>query len=239
MRHPLILALLMLSACNGVLDDIYDNPTDIVAEGLPYGYKAVDDDGKGGTLFFNSTSYLRWTYFDLGSLCSDTIDFAADITPAALERLEQDRFGDTQNPSAWDIAFHRSVPKTNGGTVAATRFANVGELCAACDAAGGVSSLADKEGLAFIPDEWGDEQVTLDLSDMLNGNVVYLPSLYNPVLNTWLDIDLTSPPPIYTMSRRAYILRLADGRHYALSMTNFRNAYNITAWLTIDFRYLP
>ncbi|MCF0184653.1 MAG: HmuY family protein [Bacteroidaceae bacterium] len=222
------LLLALTTGCNGIMDGIYDNPTDEMPAGLPYGYKAINDDRSGGTLFFDSRSYLRWTYFNLRQFTSDMIDFRQGDKMEPLE----------QRLAPWDIAFHRSVPKTNGGEAAETRFGTVAEVVAACKEAGGILPFADRERLTFKADEWSEEVVTLDLSGMFDGKVVYQPSLYSETLNRWLHIDISSPPPVYTMSRRAYVLHLATGEYYAIALVNFRNANNVTAWLTIDFQRL-
>lgn len=44
-------------------------------------------------------------------------------------------------------------------------------------------------------------------------------------------------PPVYTLSRKIYLLRLADGTHAALRLANFMNDSAVKGFMTIDYLY--
>ena len=82
-----------------------------------------------------------------------------------------------------------------------------------------------------------ETQITIDMSGMMEGNILYATSSYNAELAKWLDVDTSTMPPIYTLSNKVYILRMADGTYAALRLTAFRNEQNTSGHLTIEYAY--
>lgn len=230
---------ILFAACNGIFDDIYDSAADDVDDALPYGYAKIDADGRGGRLFVDATSYTRWTYFNLRRQESAVIDFSSRTMAEAMAWLEKERFGDgQQSVEAWDLAVHRSVPKTNHGCVAETRYGSILEFTTACTLAGGVDALIAIEHLAFEADTWSDQIAALDLTGIMTGEIIYQPTYYNAVLNRWLNVDISLPPPSYSMSGRVFLLQLVSGEYFALRLADFRNGKGVAAWLTIEYVWL-
>ena len=87
----------------------------------------------------------------------------------------------------------------------------------------------------FVKDEWTTDKIAIDMSGMMEGNIVYTDSYYNSVLSTWLNLDTSTMPPIYTMSNQVYLIRLKDNTYAAIRFTNYTNAKGITGYIDFDF----
>lgn len=202
-----VAALLSLSACNGIFENIYDKPSD--DESKEYGFIATDDKTDSGRIYINATEYTEWHYVDL---------HGRRVVTAAV---------DEEAPERWDFAIHRYDAKTNGGKVAESDAADFG-------------SLPDPESLPedrFTADEWTTGQIAVDMSRMMDNIIIYAEDYYNPCLSGWLDVDKSTMPPIYTLSKKVYVLELPDGTYAALRLTDFMNDAAVKGYMTIDYQY--
>ncbi len=199
--------LLALPACNGIFEGIYDAPQSEAESG--YGFVVVDERTRTGRIYIDASAYTEWHYVDLHD---------KQVTTVAVGG---------QAPPAWDFAVHRYDTKTDRGAVAE------------CDAAD-FGSLPRPESLpseAFTADEWTTDRITIDMSQMMDGIIEYAEDDYNPLLSRWLDVDTSTMPPIYTLSGKIYLLRLADGTHAALRLVNFMNDAAVKGYMTVDYLY--
>lgn len=199
--------MLSLSACNGIFEDIYDAPQP--EETKTYGFVFVDNGARTGRIYIDATDYTEWHYIDL----HDKRVVTAAVDGAA--------------PESWDFAIHRYDAKTNGGAAAESAVSDFGTLPA-------VSTLPAE---AFVSDEWTTNKITVDMSHMMDGVIVYAEDYYNPCLSRWLHVDTSTMPPIYTLSGRVYVLRLADGTYAALRLADFMNDTAVKGFMTIDYLY--
>lgn len=158
-------ALVLLSACNGLMGGLYDEAAEESSTGSAF--TAPCTPTTPGTIRVDATDYAVWTYIDL--------------TNRTVEPLPVD----APEPEHWDFAIHRYDAKTNGGEVAAT---DSEVLCA------GLSPAS-----AYVPDQWTTETIITDVSGMMDGVLLYAESFYNPMLSSWLDVDKSSMPPVYTL----------------------------------------
>jgi hypothetical protein len=195
---------MLLSACNGILSDIYDDaPASDTAE---FGFTEAATATTTGRIYVDATSYTRWVYLSFRTLAMDTLDVSAE------------------EPATWDVALHRYDAKTHGGAVAETEARDFSEVSA--------QTAAD-----YVTDTWTETQVITDMSHMMDGYLSYLPSDYNEVLSSWLDVDTSNMPPTYTLSGKIYLIRLSDGTVAAVRLSNFMNAASVKGYLTIEYRY--
>lgn len=199
--------MLSLSACNGIFEGIYDEPSP--EETKEYGFVAVDDRTHTGRIYIDATDYTEWHYIDLHDRLV--------VTLGVEERA----------PANWDFAVHRYDTKTNGGAVAESAAADFGSLPA-------VGSLPEE---AFASDSWTTDRITVDMSQMMDGIIRYAEDWYNPTLSKWLRVDTSTMPPIYTLSGKLYLLRLSDGTCAAIRLTNFMNDAAVKGFMTIDYLY--
>lgn len=203
-------ALLSLSACNGILEGIYDQPTTDTE--FSYGFNSINDNsGATGTVYIDATSYTRWTYIDFHTQKIDSVE----ITP------------ETQVPENWDIAIHRYDVKTNDGSVLETGLTGLSTL---------LTSGALPQG-TFISDEWTTEKIIVDMSTMADGYLGYAESDYNPELSKWLNVDKSTMPPIYTPSNKVYLLKLKDGTMAAIRLKSYMNELGVKGYMTFDYIY--
>lgn len=128
-------------------------------------------------------------------------------------------------PEQWDFAVHRYDAKTNGGSVWETPATDFG-------------SLPSPDGGEYVSDEWTTNRITVDMSQMMEGIVVYAEDYRNPCLSRWLNVDTSTMPPIYTLSGKVYLLRTKAGKHVALRLTNFMNDAAVKGFLTIEYKIL-
>lgn len=202
-----VAAVLSLPACNGIFEGIYDKPD--MSGDVEFGFIAVDDKTNTGRIYIDATDYGEWHYIDLHG--------KQTVTTAV---------GDAA-PGSWDFAVHRYDAKTNGAIVCESDAGDFGSLP-------GLGSFAAED---FVADEWTTDRITIDMSQMMDGIIVYAEDYYNPCLSRWLDVDTSTMPPVYTLSGRVYLLRLADGTYAALRLTNFMDDAAVKGVMTIDYLY--
>lgn len=243
-----------LTACSGMFDGVYDEPpADRVT--LP------------GQLYIDASSWTEWHFLDITALPSadasdesigtseawttipiDTegIDDPGGMPPghsSGIYTYWYDVFGEgigkyefrnfrptrpQREPEKWTIAVHRNNVRTNGCQAAATSLRDINdlppleELCA---------------GLSFSGDEWNQTDVWTIQDRMLQGIVGNQGIETNPVLSTWLHLDIPPVPPAFTIDRRVYVLRLPDNTYAALQLADYQNALGDKCHLTINYKY--
>ena len=199
--------ILSLPACNGIFEGIYDKPSS--ATGNDYGFVIVDEGSRTGRIHINATDYTEWHYVDL---------HGKQVTTTPVGEAA---------PETWDFAVHRYDAKTNGAAVWESAVKDFASL----PPAGSVPLES------FARDEWTTDRITVDMSQMMDGVILYAEDYWNPCLSRWLDVDTSTMPPIYTLSGKIYLLRLNDGTCAALRLVNFMNDAAIKGYMTIDYLY--
>lgn len=203
-------AAVLLPACDGILEGIYDRPVAVDE----YGFVSVDRESGSGRIRVDASSYTDWVYIDFHRLTVETSAIDKDDPTAGV-------------PASWDIAVHRYDVKTNGGSALETEYADFGALQAAGLPAEG-----------YVADEpLTQNRISYDMSHMMDGYLIYAVSDYNAEVSKWLDVDTSEMPPVYTLSHRIYVVRLADGTHVALQLADFMDASGTKGVLTVDYRY--
>ena len=203
-----ILAGLICSSCNGIFAWIYDP----VSERIEYGFIETDAATHRGTIFIDARDYSKWTYINLAKQTIDTVNIL---------------MGENE-PAYWDFAIHRYDVKTNCGAALETNFTTIDDLV------DGGFPLSESLG-EFIPDT--SSRVSIDMSGMMDGNIIYANSDINPVLCSWLDVNTSQMPPIYTMSGKVYVLRLANGQYAALKFISYMNSASEKGYVTIQYLF--
>lgn len=202
-----MVATLSFPACNGILGNIYDEPE--TSNENQYGFKNIDEGKNTGSIYINSSEYTKWNYIDLHE-----------------RKIYTTNIND-ETPENWDFAFHRYDTKTNNGAVCETNASSFEELP-------DISTLPSD---SFVKDKWTTDKIVTDMSQMMDGILVYAEDWYNPILSKWLDVDKSSMPPIYTLSKKTYIIKFADGTYAALRIPYFMNDSGEKGYITIDYLY--
>ena len=214
MRKVSVIAMLgatsmSLLSCNGILEGIYDQPQ-TKTDG--YGFISVNEADNSGTVYVNTADYARWTYIDFHNLTTDTVNI---ITEGNRE------------PEHWDIAIHRYDAKTNGAEVIETGFTGFDILRAS-------GKLPEGQ---YIADEWTTDRIAVDMSGMMEGNIRYAESYYNAELSKWLNVNTSTMPPVYTLSRKVYVAKLKDGTALALKLSDYTDAAGNKGYMTVEYVY--
>ncbi|MCR5713598.1 MAG: HmuY family protein [Bacteroidales bacterium] len=174
---------------------------------------------KEGQYYIDATDYARWGYINLHT--------RPPTITASVISLED--FSETGAPGTWDIAHHRYDVKTNGAAVMMTPYHSIQEL----EAAG-----LPAEG-KWVEDEASEQCITVDMSHMMEGYLVYAPGHKNLELGKWMEVDTHSMPPAYTMHDNVMLLRLKDGTYAAIQLVNFMSTdkYQTKGWMTVNYKY--
>ena len=252
-----IMCMLKLTACTGILDNIYDHPKEIVPA--------------RGQIVVDATSWSDWYYVDLHRLHQLTVDgdeeallkaqteFTAypipmeptgdKVTTPPDDRkpgqymywfdvfgagITNNRFAYYQPtatqaaPEEWTFAVHRNNVRTNGGAVLETTYTSMDDLPESSEAF---------RNMKFTEDEWTENEVWDSQDHMLLGNVPSQGIEINKVLSSWLSMDIPPMPPAFSMNNHVFILRLNDGSHAALQLENYLSPNGTKCHLTINYKY--
>lgn len=254
---------LMLSACNGIFDDIYDQPEPIVPA--------------KGQLIINATSWSDWYYVDLPTLHQLTEANDEEALQKALTEF-----------TAYPIPMTATgeADKTENGHAAATHGEKAGQYMYWFDVWGeGIEknefrSFTPTEpqpepqawsfavhrnnvrtnggavlktsytsfdempknsdpfhNMTFTEDEWSENEVWDSQDQMLMCLVPSQGIRVNKVLSSWLTTKIPPMPPAFTHDNHVFVLRLKDGTYAALQLENYLSATGTKCWLTINYKY--
>lgn len=230
-----------LSACNGVMDGIYDEAP-----------KPAE-----GEIYVDATSWTEWHYikFTVTSPNDQTTTpqistFNIPTTPTAefdadgrgIYTYWYDVFGEgiskrelrdkypteaQPEPENWDIAVHRNNVRTNGGAVYQTSLTDINS----------VGTSAMYATLPFVEDEWNETDVWAVNTQMVQGLIGNQRIKINTELSKWLTMDIPPMPPRFNYNGNVFILRLKDGTYAALRLKNYKTPSNLNCGLTIEYKY--
>lgn len=203
---------LLLGSCNGTFSGIYDN--DVAGSDVTPEFGFVGDGETPGTkrIYVDASSYTVWNYLNFHT------------SEASVVEIEP---GEEAEPKSWDLALHRYDVKTNGGKVMATSLTSLADAAKLTSAPAGT----------WVADEWTTDKISIDMSHMMDGYIIYAESFYNPVLSGWVNVDTSEMPPIYTQSHNVYIVEFADGSHAAIKLMDFMDASGVKGFMTADYVY--
>ena len=236
----LMAGVTLLTSCNGMFDGIYD---EAVNDDKQENGFAGDADETRYTLKLDVRDYGKWYYVDLHKKSVESMEIPTSLTGkwdgksqwtyynvhgTNYTELDSRKVDTQKEPENWDIAIHHFDVKTNGGAVLETNYSNIDDLAAAN------VNFVDEQ---FTPDEWTDNQCITDFSGMMAYNIWYTSSMVNTVLTRWVTMDFTTPPPVYTASRKVYVLRMKDGTYAALRLVDYMSDHGTKGYLTIDVKY--
>lgn len=244
-------ALMLLPSCDGIMGSVYDEPsTEAPATAA-------------GELYVDASDWKQWHYIDLPEVATraaadpayntseawQTFSVPTDEAPAdgnsrcgiytywydvfgeGIARNEYRSFSPTvpqAEPAEWTLAVHRNNVRTNGGAVARTGYTSLEQLPSSPDFC---------RSLSFTPDEWNEKDVWIVQDRMLSGLIGNQGIPINPVLSSWLRVDIPPVPPAFTPDTNVFILRLHDGSYAALQLADYLSPAGVKCCLTIRYRY--
>ena len=199
-----------------MLGGLYDNDSGIIPPEEQY----YDGSVKSGTFYVDATSYTQWLYVDLHG----------DSLAITTSTISLDDGSEDAIPAEWDFAMHRYDVKTNGGSVIQTSYDSIEQLEA---------DMAEAPSEGWTADVYSDESVTIDMSHMLEGYLVYAPGYKNMVAGQWLKVDTSSMLPNYEMNDKVFLYKFADGTCAAIKLLNYMSTdrYQTKGWMTVKYKY--
>lgn len=235
-----------------MFDELYDTPTESI-------------DIKEGQLYVDASSWLDWYYIDFekanhnameGGTSSAFVKEAIpteepstlnsepstlnqsgiytywyDVFGAGLSNHEFRAFTPTApqpEPDTWHIAVHRNNVRTNGGAAYETPYTSMNDLPE--------NSEAFKDA-DFTPDEWNQLDVWTIQAQMLQGLIGNQGIKVNPVLSSWLKLEIPPVPPTFTLNNHVFIVRFADDTYAAIQLENYQSPAGTKCCLTINYKY--
>ena len=246
--------MMLVTACNGIFDDIYDEAS------------ASSSVTTEGQLLVNASSWKDWYYVDFDSLqmyierkdtagllkaqstftrypipttlSSGTGDgktgtyiYWFDVFGKGLSVNEKRSFTATDvqpEPASWSLAFHRNNVRTNGAAALETKYTSMTAL---------PKNSSAFLGATFQEDEWSENQVWDDQSQMLSSLIGCQGIKINKVLSSWLRLDIPPMPPAFTMNNHVFIVRLKNGKYAAVQLENYIGTDGTKCWLRINYKY--
>lgn len=227
-------------SCNGLFEGIYDK----VPEEDDSEMEVDENSNLLHIVNLNTTDYGAWIYLDLHTKqFTDTIPMPTTLTGtwdgrsgfgykhglndwmSDISFVKTDTQPDAEH---WDIAIHHFDIKTNGCAAYETEYSSLEQL---------PESSAAFVDAPFTEDEWTDHQVLYDLNGMLNFDIGYQQSYVNMVLTRWVTMEFSTPPPIYSVSDRVYIIRLKDSTYAAMKLINYMKPSGAKGYMTFDIIY--
>ena len=200
-------ALMVFPSCDGIFEDIYDMP-----KKSDYGFLEAATPDKAGKIYVNASEYTKWIYIDFHKNAIDSVDIVN---------------GGEEYDGEWDLAVHRYDAKTNDGSVLETSYTSLESF---------LNETQPTEG-NYVKDVDTDSTIITDMSNMMNGEIVYAKSKVNLKLSEWLHRDMSSMPPTYTLSQKVYVVKLKDATKAAVKLSNYMNESYDKGHLTINYVY--
>lgn len=240
-----------LSGCQGIFNDIYDEP------------EMLESETRSGRLFIDASDWEEWHYIDFKRLAEavsknptfntsslwvtykipviqsdNNADRLAgiytywyDVFGVGISKYEFRGFLPTQSqeaPDEWDIAVHRNNVRTNAGAAFETAYSSLDEL------PDGTDWLSD---IQFVKDEWNQTDVWSVQDKMLSGIIGNQGISINNVLGRWLTMEIPPMPPTFMLNRHVFIVQLSDGSYAAIQLADYISADGTKCCLTINYKY--
>lgn len=134
-------------------------------------------------------------------------------------------------PEKWTIAIHRDNVRTNPETVIGVYESPLADINAV--------TATVYENATWTADEWTENAVWCDQSQML---LCYVPSQgirINKLLSSWLELSIPPFPPSFTHNNHVFVLALRNGRHMALQLVDYISPRGVKCCMTVKYKDLP
>lgn len=156
--------------------------------------------------FIDVRSYTEWKYF-------------------SFEKGEVVEVTDFQDDLSWDIAFHRSDVRLNGGASGKGKAEAVNTNKTDWDA------VTEAPANGYVKDETG--KITTAFT---GAGTTEEDQPFSQTVTGWLTVDTSNPPPTYTIHNWIYVLKATDGNYVKLQLYDNKDVRNAAAGY-VSFKY--
>lgn len=180
----------------------------------------------------DATKYEMWTYVNLETGQTETHrDFSEWHVMEKGKLLETipAKGSEADIKIKWHIAIHRFDIRTNEGEAIATKETEFNKVIRL--------PSGDYKKDIEVKDQ---VRVGFNTADMMKRKfTVAGMAKVNPVLNKWMNVDMSTMPPTYTMSNLVYIVKFKDGSHAKLKFTDHLSSVGKTGHVTFQYEFQP
>ena len=157
--------------------------------------------------YLDAKSYSKWVYFS--------------FSKGAIVNVTDD-----QNDSNWDIAFHRGDVRLNGGLSGK----GSGEAINTNKTEWNAVTSAPTSG--YVTDKIG--KITTSFT---GSGITEEDQPFSQTMSSWLTVDISNPPPKYTVNNYIYVLKTANGKFVKMQIYDHKNATNATGYVSFKYQY--
>lgn len=157
--------------------------------------------------FLDARSYTNWIYF-------------------SFSKNEIVTIADPQNDNNWDIAFHRGDVKLNGGKSGKASGEGINTNKTEWNA------VASAPTSGYVKDDIG--KITTAFTGT---GIIEEDQPFSQILTTWLTVDISNPPPKYTVHNYVYVVRSASGKYVKLQIYDNKSATNAAGYVSFKYQY--
>lgn len=169
----------------------------------------AEPEGQGvKTQIIDARDYSKWVYFS--------------FEKAEVVNISD---GDFQQSMDWDIAFHRNDVRIN---------------CGASGSGAGGAQAASSHELALVTEAPESGYIEDALKSIMVKFQLPVPLFEDQPANhaiDWLAIDISNPPPLYTLHNKVFIVKTAAGKYAKLKFKSYLSDLNDTMVIKFDYFY--
>ena len=167
----------------------------------------------------DTRAYDKWTYFS--------------FEKGVIGTYTETEF-DYKNNTEWDIAFHRWDVRTNGGESGKGQGGAVESAYGTLDLA---SWSSHPSQFRYVTDTQVKTYMKApDMSSESGADQrVFVPA--STELAKWMTVTMTTIPPSYTLSNKAFVVRTALGKTAVVLFTNYMNEKAEKGYVNFDYIY--
>lgn len=157
--------------------------------------------------FIDAKSYTDWVYFSFSKGKVVTVT-------------------DYKNDLTWDIAFHRGDVRLNGGE------SGIGKGEAFNTQKTSWTDVTEAPTSGYIKDQIG--KIT---TAYIGNGITEEDQPFSQTVTTWLTVDTSTPPPVYTVHNYIYVVKDADGDYVKLWLYDNKNERTDAGYVSFRYQY--
>lgn len=178
-----------------------------------------NEDPAKKSVVIDTRAYDKWTYFS--------------FEKGIIGTYTETEF-DYKNNTEWDLAFHRWDVRTNGGESGKGRGGAAESTYGSLNTA---SWSVHPSQFRYITDTQIKTYMKAPDMNSESGMDQRVSVPANTELAKWMTVTMTTIPPSYTLSRKAYVVQTASGKTAVVLFTNYMNEKAEKGYVNFDYVY--